>query len=352
MKIDGLALRRGGRAARRQVRRPAAPRGRATSASDRPKGPQRQRLIEANRVAQEFYAEQLGRPTRWSRASSSPSAASTRTPPPTFGVGFAPARRRGAAQAPAPEAASPRRSWSPPGWSAIGRSAYDRFRGRLLWPIRDAQRRHDRLRRAADLRRRPDRGEVPQHPRDPDLQEEPGALRHRPGPPRDRAVVAGGRGRGLHRRDGLPPRRRRHRGRHLRHRLRRRPRAGAAPVPARPRGVPRRGDLHLRRRRRRAEGRAAGVRRRPELRLPDLRRGRARRPRPVRPADQEGRRRGARAGRPPGAALPVRARPTSSASTTSTAPTAGSTRSARPPGWSRASATSRRSTRSPASSPA
>ena len=36
------------------------------------------------------------------------------------------------------DAASPTRSWSPPGSSAIGRSAYDRFRGRLLWPIRDA----------------------------------------------------------------------------------------------------------------------------------------------------------------------------------------------------------------------
>ena len=86
--------------------------------------------------------------------------------------------------------------------------------------------------------------------------------------------------------------------------------------------------------------------------VPDLRRRRARRPGPVRPADQAGRRRGARAGRPAGAALPLRARPTSSPSTTSTAPTAGSTRCARRPGWSSASATSPRSTRSPASSPA
>ena len=78
-----------------------------------------------------------------------------------------------------------------------------------------------------------------------------------------------------------------------------------------------------------AAGQKAALRafeRRPELRLPDLRRHRARRPRPVRPADQEGRRGGARAGGPAGAALPLRAQPTSSASTTSTAPTAGSTR--------------------------
>ena len=80
------------------------------------------------------------------------------------------------------------------------------------------QRRHDRLRRPADLRRRPDRGEVPQHPRDPDLQEEPGALRHRPRPPRDRARQPGRDRRGLHRRDGLPPRRREDRRGHLRHR--------------------------------------------------------------------------------------------------------------------------------------
>ena len=118
-------------------------------------------------------------------------------------------------------------------------------------------RRHHRLRRAPDPRRRQDRGEVPQHPRDGALQEEPGALRHRPRPPRHGPQLAGGRGRGLHRRDGLPPGRGAHRRRDLRHRLRRRPRPRAAPLPARPRGVPRRGDLHLRRRRGRAEGGAA-----------------------------------------------------------------------------------------------
>ena len=68
-----------------------------------------------------------------------------------------------------------------------------------------------------------------------------------------------------------------------------------------------------------------GLRRRPELRLPDLRRRRARRPRPVRPADPEGRRRRPRAGGPADAALPLRAHQRRLASTTSTAPTAGST---------------------------
>ena len=90
--------------------------------------------------------------------------------------------------------------------------------------------------------------------------------------------------------------------------VRRRALQGAAALHGRPRGVPRRGDLHLRRRRRRAGGGAQGVLRRPELRLPDLRRRRAGRPRPVRRPDQEGRRRGPRAGGPAGAAVPVRAR--------------------------------------------
>ena len=51
----------------------------------------------------------------------------------------------------------------------------------------------------------------------------------------------------------------------------------------------------------------ARLRRRPELRLPDLRRRRADRAGPVRPAHPAGRRRRARAGRPAGAALPLRA---------------------------------------------
>ena len=57
-------------------------------------------------------------------------------------------------------------------------------------------------------------------------------------------------------------------------------------------------------------------------------------PRPVRPAAAAGRRRGPRAGRPPGAALPLRARQRRVSATTSTAPTAASTRCARPPSWS------------------
>ena len=55
--------------------------------------------------------------------------------------------------------------------------------------------------------------------------------------------------------------------------------------------------------------------------------------RPVRPPAQAGRRRGARAGGPPGPALPVRAGQRRRSATTSTGPTAASTRCARPPSW-------------------
>ena len=55
-----------------------------------------------------------------------------------FGVGLRAARRRGAAQAPARARLQRRRPRSPPGWSRSAARPYDRFRGRLLWPIRDA----------------------------------------------------------------------------------------------------------------------------------------------------------------------------------------------------------------------
>jgi DNA primase len=104
---------------------------------DRPKGPARARLIEAHRVAQEYYAGQLAAPDAVEgrrfldeRGFDQESAA-------RFGIGFAPRdgesllqhlRQRGFQDEETVAA----------GLVAIGRSAYDRFRGRLLWPIRDA----------------------------------------------------------------------------------------------------------------------------------------------------------------------------------------------------------------------
>jgi DNA primase len=104
---------------------------------DRPRGPQRGRLLEANKVAQVFYAEQMattealaGRQVLGQRGFDQAAAEQ-------FGIGFAPRdgealvrhlRQKGFKDEEAIAA----------GLVAQGRSAYDRFRGRLLWPIRDA----------------------------------------------------------------------------------------------------------------------------------------------------------------------------------------------------------------------
>ena len=229
---------------------------------ERPKGPARGEADRGAPGRAGVLRRAAADPRRARRpGSSSPSAASTQAAAETFGLGFAP--REGEAlfkhlRARGFSAGRGRRRRSR-GLSQRGGSPYDRFRGAAAVADPRGERRDDRVRGAADLRRRPDRGEVPQHLRDADLQEEPGALRHRPGPARDGPLVAGGGGRGLHRRDGLPPGRRQDRGRVLRHGVRRRARQGAAPLHGRPRGVPRRGDLHLRRRRGRAGGGDQGV---------------------------------------------------------------------------------------------
>ena len=81
-------------------------------------------------------------------------------------------------------------------------------------------RRCDRIRRAQAVRRRR-RSEIPQHPRDADLQEIPCPVRDRPGQTRDRQAGPGGDRRGVHRRDGLPSRRGADRRGDLRHLVRR-----------------------------------------------------------------------------------------------------------------------------------
>jgi DNA primase len=104
---------------------------------ERPKGPQRGRLIEANKVAQEYYAEQLATPDAQIARQFLIERGFDQAAAATFGIGFAPRegealfkhlRGRGFTQEETVEA----------GLVAVGRSAYDRFRGRLLWPIRDA----------------------------------------------------------------------------------------------------------------------------------------------------------------------------------------------------------------------
>lgn len=109
------------------------------SFDDRPRGPARGKLIEANRVAQEYYAEQLLTPAAQQARQFLQERQFTGEDAEKFGVGFAPRggedllkhlRARGFTEeeciAAGLVAASQR-----------GGSGYDRFRGRLLWPIRE-----------------------------------------------------------------------------------------------------------------------------------------------------------------------------------------------------------------------
>jgi DNA primase len=104
---------------------------------DRPRGPSRGKMVEAHRVAQEYYAEQLLTPEAASARQFLTERGFDGSAADTFGLGFAPRdgdalfkhlRGRGFSQD----------ELVTGGLVAVGRSAYDRFRGRLLWPIREA----------------------------------------------------------------------------------------------------------------------------------------------------------------------------------------------------------------------
>jgi DNA primase len=104
---------------------------------DRPKGPARSRLVEVHRVAQEFYAGQLATPDALTARQFLHERGFDQAAADRFGIGFAPRdgeallthlRQRGFRDD----------EMVAGGLVAMGRSAYDRFRGRLLWPIRDA----------------------------------------------------------------------------------------------------------------------------------------------------------------------------------------------------------------------
>ncbi|GAA3552642.1 DNA primase [Nocardioides daeguensis] len=134
MKIDGLSF---GEAVERmadkygvQLRRDD------TGQDDRPRGPQRRRLVEAHAVAQEFYAEQLGTPDALAARQFLAERGFDQQAALKFGVGFAP--RDGEALW---RHLSGRKFTSEEliaaGLVAMGRSHYDKFRGRLLWPIRE-----------------------------------------------------------------------------------------------------------------------------------------------------------------------------------------------------------------------
>ena len=104
---------------------------------ERPRGPQRGRLIEAHKVAQEFYADALGTPDALMARQFLGERGFDQEAAATFGVGFAPRDGESLLRHLRQRRFSDEESVAA-GLVAIGRSAYDRFRGRLLWPIRES----------------------------------------------------------------------------------------------------------------------------------------------------------------------------------------------------------------------
>ena len=99
-------------------------------------GPQRPRLLEAHKVAAAFYADQLGTPEALRARQFLDERGFGADAAQTFGVGFSPRggqdllrhlRQKGFTD----------KELVAGGLVAEGRSLYDRFRGRLMWPIRD-----------------------------------------------------------------------------------------------------------------------------------------------------------------------------------------------------------------------
>ena len=103
----------------------------------RPRGPARGRLIEAHKVAQQFYAEQLAGPDAVVARQFLHERGFDQSAAATFGVGFAPRDGDALVRHLRGRRFSDEESVAA-GLVALGRSHYDRFRGRLVWPIREA----------------------------------------------------------------------------------------------------------------------------------------------------------------------------------------------------------------------
>ncbi|HEX7739645.1 MAG TPA: DNA primase [Marmoricola sp.] len=102
-------------------------------------GPQRSRLVAANNAAAEFYIAQLATPDAMAARQFLDGRGFDRTAAETFGVGFSPRggddllkhlRGKGFTD----------KELVAAGLVGEGRGLYDRFRGRLMWPIRDTSR--------------------------------------------------------------------------------------------------------------------------------------------------------------------------------------------------------------------
>lgn len=103
----------------------------------RPRGPARGRLLEAHRVAQEFYADHLSSSDALAGRQFLSDRGFDQAAAEMFGVGFAPRDGEALTQLLRQKGFS-QEEMVASGLVAVGRSAYDRFRGRLLWPIRES----------------------------------------------------------------------------------------------------------------------------------------------------------------------------------------------------------------------
>ena len=97
----------------------------------------RPRLIEAHKKAAEFYVDQLGSPDAMAGRQFLSERGFDKDAADTFGIGFAP-RDGDALFKHLRQNGFKDEELVTAGLVAQGRSMYDRFRGRLLWPIRDA----------------------------------------------------------------------------------------------------------------------------------------------------------------------------------------------------------------------
>ena len=100
-------------------------------------GPQRGRLIDANKQAQEFYADQLGTTDALVARQFLDQRGFDQDAALTFGIGFAP-REGEALLRHLRQKGFKDEELVVAGLVGQGRGFYDRFRGRLMWPIRDA----------------------------------------------------------------------------------------------------------------------------------------------------------------------------------------------------------------------